>query len=220
MSMHRDRVELAALRRWIRRRCKPLRNTQRMLFSVVLYCGLQSGACGMTYEAPNSNTNWLVSCTESSSCRSLRADLACVNGICVASMDRTDAGNGGSATDAGQSPVAHDGAIALPSCGWPPALDPANGGGPGGCYAARTILQCGLQGGGGVICAAKDPNGCDPPAVQTYVSCNSLCNANEYGVACPPTPQPVPSSTLPSGCHDLGGSLSGFIPDYCCPCGP
>jgi hypothetical protein len=108
---------------------------------------------------------------------------------------------------------------ALPACGWPATLDPADGS-TGQCVAARTYLECQGSKGGGEGCLSSDATQCpgpDPISGETFSACKDQCNADEYAVGCG-GPGPGPWPAPPAGCRGLpsgpgGGSLS------CCPCG-
>lgn len=117
------------------------------------------------------------------------------------------------------APAGQPDAEAAPACAWPSALDRAHAS-DGQCVAGRAYLSCTAADGSGQACLTDDVTHCPDPSAtgQSYPTCQNLCSADEYAVACG-GPGPGPWPTPPSGCRVLpsgpgGGSIA------CCPCPP
>jgi len=107
---------------------------------------------------------------------------------------------------------------ALPVCGWPASLDPADASG-GQCVAARLYLSCTNDAGDGESCLSNDPTQCpgiDPVVGPPFGGCVDLCHADEYAVGCGEVgPGSWPSP--PASCRLLPPNPGGTTA-ACCPC--
>jgi hypothetical protein len=127
-------------------------------------------------------------------------------------------GDGGStdasqatATDAGTSTTTVEG------CSWPAALAQA-GSGSGQCNsAARRVLSCNISSDVTSICITSD-TACDASNASVAVTCQNLCEATEFGVACGSIGPGVSQVAPPAGCRGVVYTPGG-VAFYCCPCG-
>ena len=129
----------------------------------------------------------------------------------------------GAALAAGCSPAggSQDGSVgATPACAWPSSwagLDAAVSS-SGACVAGRAYLSCTAPDGSGEVCLTDDVTGCPEPNATGlhYGTCQNLCNAGEYALACG-GPGPGPWPTPPPECRPAFSGPGGGTAS-CCPC--
>jgi hypothetical protein len=134
-----------------------------------------------------------------------------------------------SSTSSSAAPDAHDDSQTGGQCHWPDSLNDA---GPGACTVGLAYLRCTFESGVGcgatsspgplfLGCISNDLTGCPGCDPAVGGTCENMCGANQYALACGGPPGVPGSMTTyqrpPTGCTSMGANPSG-AGFYCCPC--